>query len=156
MEDTLARLLSGDLWTTGHTSGNIAAGATITYGMTTGPNQVIYMDRHYLSSAFQVLVELYEEGFTGGTPVPAGNRNMNSGGISPASHFSGVTRGGSGVLKASLLLLGDSTGGASNAQLLDGEWFDLKPSTNYVLAFTNQTGSGGFVNFRFTFREARK
>lgn len=148
------RLLRGELWTVGNTSGTITAGSTITYGMTTGNVPVMYMDRHYASSAFQVLVELYEEGFTGGTPIPSGNRNMTSGGSAPSSHFSGVTRGGSGTLRASLLLLGDSTGGAANAQTEDGEYFVLKPNTNYVLAFTNQTGSGGFVNFRFTYRRA--
>lgn len=149
------KLLKGALWAVGNTSGNITAGSTITYGMTTGNDPVMYMSRHYQSSAFQVLVELYEEGFTGGSLVPSGNRNMNNTtGTSPSSHFTGVTRSGGGTLRASLLMIGLSTGGASNANANDDEYFVLKPNTNYVLAFTNQTGSGGFINFRFTYRQA--
>lgn len=147
------KLLKGDLWAVGSTTGSIGAGSTVTYGLTTGSVPVMYMDRHYASSAFNVLVELYEEGYTGGVLVPSGNRNMTSGGTSPSNHFSGITRSGGGTLRASLLLLGDSTG-ASSAKSSDGEYFVLKPSTNYVLALTNNAGAAGFVNFRFTFRRA--
>lgn len=155
MDDIVQQCSLGSLFTVQATSGSIAAGAPVIYGVTIGSEDVLYRTRVYTSTMNQILVELYQEGFTGGTPVPAGNRQLKNTTTPPAMHYSGIARGGSGVLKTSLLIVADVATGNAGATTPDDEPFILTADTNYVLVFTNQGSGAGIVNFRFTFQRAR-
>lgn len=155
MDHKVTRLLKGDLWATQATTGTLASAGTEIYGIQIGSAPVMYRERTYQGTCSQILVQLYEEGFTGGNLTPTTNRSFeNTTGVSPANHYSGISRAGGGILRTSILILGDATTGNANAITPDIEFFILKANTQYVLVITNQGTSSGFVNFRFNYQRA--
>jgi len=156
MSDFETSLLLGKLFTTAYTTANLAAAGVEAVGMTMGADPVMYLTRNYSSTTSSFLIELWEEAFTGGALRPAPNRNLINASIAPASHYSGITPGGGGILRASFILQGSSSTGLSSvAVTAETEFYVLKPNTQYVLRFTNTSSQAGTLSYRFTLKKAQ-
>lgn len=155
MTSEAERALSmGLLWTVGDTTGVIASGGSTLYGITTGSRPVIYMNRVYSSSSTLVLVELFENAYTGGSVVQAQNRNFtNKNATVPASHVQGPTGTPTGTPKASVTLQGGGLLAGGTGISPESEWYILEANKQYLLRIANnQLLTGATVSFRFTFK----
>lgn len=154
--ETEVNLNAGLLWTVGDTTSVIASGGNVLYGLRTGVKPVIYMNRAYTSASTRVHIELFENTFTGGTPVNAKNRNFtNLSSALPALHFRGVTGTPSGTPVAEIVLQGGGLLAGGLGISPESEWYMVKPNTDYILRISNdQLLTGADVTFRFTFKNA--
>lgn len=146
-------LAEGRLFTIGHTTPSIAAGAPYLLGFTTGSRPVEYMDRSYVSDVTAFFVELYENAYTGGSAVGTVNRNYTIGGNGPVTHVAAPTATIAGTPLATVRALASSSTGNAQAQVPENERYILKPNTQYVLRLTNQGANAGTITFRWTYRD---
>lgn len=146
-------LLSGKLWTVQYTTASMVAGTgEELFGILTGAKDVIYQARTYSGTVTDCHVILYEDEWTGGSPIVAGNRNLRITLPGPASYASGVA---SALLtpKTSIRLFsGAGTGSSQLGNVPEGEWYLLKGLTEYTLRIRNFSAAPGILNFRFTYR----
>lgn len=155
MTSEAERALSmGLVWTVGDTTGTIASGGSTLYGIQTGTKPVIYMNRVYSSASTLVLVELFENSYTGGNLVVSQNRNFtNKNAIIPAVHVQGPTGTPSGSPKASVVLQGGGLLAGGTGISPESEWYILEANKQYLLRISNnQLLTGATVSFRFTFK----
>lgn len=145
-------LLSGKLWTVQHTTGSIAAAGEELVGILTGPKDVIYQARTYSGTTSDALVTLYEDTWSGGSPVLSANRNLRITLPGPATYASGIT-GTPLTPKTSIrLFAGAATGSSQLGNVPEGEWYLLKSGTRYILRIQNLGVAAGILNFRWTYR----
>lgn len=146
-------LLSGRLWTTQYTTASMVAGTgEESVGILTGPKDVIYQARTYAGTTSDCLATLHEVSWSGGSPIPAANRNLRITLAGPASYASGVTAVLNNPKTSIRLFSGAATGSAQLGNVPEGEWYLLKGGTQYVLRIQNLGLGAGIINFRFTYR----
>lgn len=145
-------LLGGLLWTVGYTSASIAGGGgTEQLGILIGDKDVIYQTRTYGGTVTQLKVALFQDTWSGGTPVAGINRNLKIALPGPATYASGVT-GTPTTLRTSLTLYSSGVGSSSVGVIPEGEWYMLQANTRYILVLTNEGAPAGIANFRWTYR----
>jgi hypothetical protein len=147
-------LAEGKLFTVAHTSPSVAAAGEYLVGFLTGARPVEFLDRTYTSTMDSADIALYELTWSGGTPIPSGNRNFQIGGVSPSSFAAAPTAVIAGNPVATVKLLAGS--GAGNSQIglsTESERYILKANTRYVLSEKNTGVNPGVLSFRYTFRD---
>jgi hypothetical protein len=147
-------LAEGKLFSVPHTSPSIAAAGTYLVGFLTGSRPVEFLDRYYNSTLNSADIALYEVTWSGGTPIPSGNRNFEIGGAAPSIFSAAPTATIVGNPVATVkLLAGAGTGNAQIGLVSESERYILKKNTRYVLQITNTDVGAGVVTFRYTFRD---
>lgn len=146
-------LLGAKLWTVGYATASMTAGTgEELLGVLIGAKDVIYQTRTYGGTCSDVSISLYENTWSGGTPIASGNRNLNVTLSGPASYNSGIT-GTPSTLRTSIRLFAGSQGGAANlGNVPEGEWYILKANTRYILRIQNLGAGAGILYFRWTYR----
>lgn len=146
-------LLAARLWTVGYDTASMAAttGEELV-GILIGPKDVIYQTRTYGGTCTDVRIGLYENIWSGGTPISNANRNLNVTLAGPATYASGVT-GTPTTLRTSVRLFGSSGAGSANlGNVPEGEWYILKANTRYILRIQNLGSGAGILTLRYTYR----
>lgn len=147
-------LADGKLFTIPHTSPSIAAAGAYLVGFLTGSRPVEFLDRYYNATVNSVDVALYELTWSGGTPIPSGNRNFEIGGAAPSNFSAAPTATVVGNPVATVKLrAATGTGNSQIALVSESERYILKANTRYVLQITNSDVAAGTVTFRYTFRD---
>lgn len=134
------------------TAGVLSAG-TVLVGITTGSRPLLIGDRSYSSTEASLRVELFEVSYTGGTDVNRYNRNIVIGGAGAVAIKTGVT---ATPVTAITTVNFIATSSANNIQLAlvnDGARLVLKPSTQYVIRFTNTGAATATIGARFNYRD---
>jgi len=146
-------LLAGKLWTVQYTTGSlVATTGEDSIGLDIKGKSVIYQARTYTSTLTDCLVTLYEDTWSGGSPVLAANRNLNIQLSGPVSYSNAIT-GTPLTPRTSIRLLSSSnTGNANLGSMPEGEWYMLKANTKYILRMQNLGAQAGFLNLRFTYK----
>lgn len=147
-------LADGKLFSVAHTTASIAAAGTYLVGFLTGARAVEFLDRYYNSTLNSADIALYEVTWSGGTPIPSGNRNFEIGGVASSTFSAAPTATIAGNPVATVkLLAGAGTGNAQIGLVSESERYILKKNTRYVLQVTNTDVGAGVVTFRYTFRD---
>lgn len=135
----------------------IAADGFAYTGITTGSQEVVILQRNYGSNQSSLAVELFEAGYSGGTPARTFNRRLSSSEPAPGTVMQGVTPGALGnAITGAKLRAGTSTGSASLEVDGDDSRIYLKANTSYVVRYTN-TGSGNAeIGNSFDYRKVLK
>ncbi len=137
-------------------SGVPAAGPVYS-GITTGPEELVILQRAYSSSESILLVELFEATFSAGTPARILNRRFASAQTIPATVMQGVTPDALGAAITGVTLrAGSTTGSASLTVPGDASRLYLKPATSYVVRYTNQGAGAATIGNSFDFRKVLK
>ncbi len=137
-------------------AGVAAAGFAYT-GVTTGPDEIVVLQRAYTSSESILTAELYEASFTGGTPARTWNRRLASANVNPAGVFQGVVPGALGSIITGVTLRAGSTTGSSSVNVPgDESRLYLKPNTQYVVRYINQGAGAATIANGFDFRKVLK
>jgi len=138
-------------------AGVAATNGVIYTGITTGADEVIILQRAYSSSEAALTVELFEASFTVGTDPRTLNRRFNSAQAIPATIKQGVTPGALGTpLTGATYRASVGTGQASISVNGDDSRLYLKPSTSYVVRYTNLGANPATISNAFDFRKALK
>jgi len=135
----------------------IAAAGVAYSGITTGPDELVILQRSYSSSEASVQVELFEASFSSGTDPRVFNRRFAGSQVSPATIKQGVTPGTLGSpLTGAIYRASTGTGQASVSVSGDDSRLYLKPSTSYVVRYTNTGTNAATISNAFDFRKALK
>lgn len=132
----------------------LATSGTYLVGVTTGSIPLRILQRAYSSSGNILTIELFEVSYSGGgsTGLRVLNRNFNQPNTPPATFATAVTATPVTPLTAVTLRAATTTGSASLSVQSDDNVLVLKPSTQYVIRFTNgATGAsdiGAAIDFR--------
>lgn len=126
----------------------IATASTGVYyvGLVTGAAKIAILSRSYSSSESPLSVDLFEATFTAGAAVRTFNRDLSGPPTPPAQFIGGVTQGTLGSVITGVTLRAQTAGGTSQIAIqADDNMLILKPSTSYVLRFTNGGGANAVI-----------
>lgn len=126
----------------------IALAATGVYyvGLVTGAAPIAILSRAYSSSESPLSVDLFEATFTDGAPVRTFNRKLSGPPTPPAQFIGGVTQGTLGAVITGVTLRAPAANGTAQVSIqADDNMLILKPSTSYVLRFTNGGGANAVI-----------
>lgn len=147
-------LLQGNLWTIGDSTGTITAGGNILYGILTGDVSVTFMTRSYGTALTSLMVQLYENSFTGGSVISRVNsNNLNNLSPAPIILVKSPTGTPSGTAKATLVSI---SGGASITAADEpvAGWYILKPNTQYLVRISNTSAVDGGIDFKWAIKKS--
>lgn len=135
----------------------IAAAGVVYSGITTGPEELVILQRSYSSSEASLQVDLFEASFSGGSDPRVFNRRFIGSQVPPATIKQGVTPGTLGtVLTGATYRASTGTGQASvNVPGEDNRLY-LKPATSYVVRYTNTGTNSATISNAFDFRKSLK
>lgn len=142
----------GNMFVAQIASPSIAAAGTYLVGLSTGSRPVKILDRFYDIAFDNCTIELFENTYTGGTPITTvGPRNFVIGGAPPLSFVAAPT-GTPTTLIASIFLR--NAAGAMGTIGVQGEGLQyiLKPNTQYLLRVTNSGSGSGIARLTYNFR----
>lgn len=135
----------------------IAAAGFAYSGITTGPDEVVILQRSYNSSDAVLTVELFEATFTGGTDPRLLNRRLSLPAPTSAIVKQGVTPGSLNTpITGATYRASTGTGQASVSIPGDDSRLYLKANTNYVVRYTNGGTNTATIANGFDYRKALK
>lgn len=135
----------------------IAAAGFAYSGITTGPDEVVILQRSYSSSGAILTVDLFEATFTGGTDPRLLNRRLASAPPTSAIVKQGVTPGTlTTPVTGATYRASTGTGQASVSIPGDDSRLYLKANTSYVVRYTNGDTNAATIANSFDFRKALK
>lgn len=142
----------GRIFTAQVVTPTLAAAATYLVGLQTGARPIKVLDRFYDVAFDNCTIELFENSYTGGTPLlSVANRNFVIGGSAPMTFTSAPTATPTNLV-ASIFLR--NAAGATGTIGVQGETLQyvLKPNTQYVLRVTNSGTGSGVARLTYNFR----
>lgn len=136
---------------------SVGAGLFAYTGITTGPQEVVILQRMHSSSAPILTVELFEASHTAGTPARPFNRRLSVTEQPPATVFLGVTPGALTDPITSIKPRAITSTGTLSVQISGGESrIYLKANTSYVVRYTNGGAGSAEIISSFDFRKVLK
>lgn len=135
----------------------IAAAGFAYSGITTGPDELVILQRAYSSSEATLTVELFEATFSAGTDPRLLNRRLSSTQAVPATIKQGVTPGTlTTPVTGATYRASTGTGQASVSIPGDDSRIYLKANTSYVVRYTNGGANAATISNGFDFRKVLK
>jgi hypothetical protein len=126
----------------------IATSSTGVYyvGLVTGAAKIAILSRSYSSSESPLSVDLFQATFTAGAAVRTFNRDLSGSPTTPAQFLGGVNPGTLGAVITGITLRAPTNSGTAQVSIqADDNMLILKPSTSYVIRFTNGGGSSAVI-----------
>lgn len=138
-------------------AGSLAAGASVNILIKTGAKEVHWRPSNPKPTSDKLRVKFFKDATASadGTPLPKINANQVIDAASTIGLFSGPTLTADGSqLHESFLPGATGVGGVRNgSELGPGAEWPLKPSTNYLIRYTNESSGASILNVTFDWYE---